>query len=608
MAYPTYLTRSLIVAVFVSMLVFSQLPQWMAFAAHRTIGFLRAGGDYQALREAQPGRAAAHAALRWLPAGAEMDATPQDWTETRVAIRYDLAWQRLPRLPNPDWQFFLDTQRAFTPTTTLASVEVADGRLYFRNSPVASPADARLLKTRTVLFKLAVFWAVTTAYLAVGVCVRGACGLPWRGAGALGSAYLLGFTVVNVGVWVALLLLVPLTRATLAVMMVVSLVLPAALWAARQRSAAAEVEAHAAISVMGRALAVITLITGGLMVVAAVTVPVQSWDAMSHWIYKSKVLFQFQTLQFDNTHHNPYPLLWSVGIASILTWLGSFADELAQWTVGVLIVCFLTQLYAGLRATARQRTLVWAAMTVFLLYAADSILCEAYAETLFLALLTGTATALLQFVERGHRGSLALAALLTAGLITTKLEGMPTALILWAGFAAGFPRRFLAWRAAAWVALGILLPTILVWGAWPQWLQAHSFSASDHIHRVGPPSMKGIISATWIFATDGRGLMAAPLAVAAGLLAALLGARVTVTRYLRPADVSLSIAAFGCLWFVPVGVSNWEPGMLASESHYATVRLWLHALPLVILAGASLACGLVAAFGESVSSSSVSSP
>ena len=207
---------------------------------------------------------------------------------------------------------------------------------------------------------------------------------------------------------------------------------------------------------------------GGIALFALICVPTLyapaiSWDALSHWMFKAKALLHHRTLAFSmDTHHNEYPLLWPLHTAMQYVLAGGAFDELAKWTVALLLAAMLGQLHGALRFLEVPVNWAWAALLAFPVFFFEDSLQWAYAETLFLALLAAMLAALAA-ARAGDARWIALAVFFGFGLAGTKFEGGPACVIVAVAAVLAHPRFPLCWRPWA-LGAALALPLLLTAG------------------------------------------------------------------------------------------------------------------------------------------------
>ena len=166
-------------------------------------------------------------------------------------------------------------------------------------------------------------------------------------------------------------------------------------------------------------------------VLRAVLYPMWTWDALSLWGFKAKLLFYRRTLDFSGFEiQTYYPNLIPLLLAYLYLWLGEVNDHLVQgvfplWGALLLVILYQQGRRAGL---TRRQALVLTAFfatsgTVFLEHS-----FIAYAD-LPLAYYTLAAAGPVFFWLQGPSppGSLVFAALSLAGMAWCKFEGPPLA-------------------------------------------------------------------------------------------------------------------------------------------------------------------------------------
>jgi hypothetical protein len=216
------------------------------------------------------------------------------------------------------------------------------------------------------------------------------------------------------------------------------------------------------------------LIITAIFILIALT-PLSDWDGLSKWVLKAKVLFFKQALDFRYTHHNYYPLLWPLAMASQFVLLGKVVDMAAQWMSAVYFLLCMTQIWGGLKILEIPRQQRYYVLLVFLpVFFSYRIMASANAENIFLAITAATVTALTAWIKAPATKSYGrLACFLFIALCLVKFEGAVTVLILLAGMILTQKKTFFQ-KDNFPILLGglgsFLLPAL-----WIRWTQAHGY-------------------------------------------------------------------------------------------------------------------------------------
>jgi len=238
----------------------------------------------------------------------------------------------------------------------------------------------------------------------------------------------------------------------------------------------------------------IWLIPVAIIFLFTIYYPVGDWDGMSHWIMKSKVMYYYQGLNFEYTHHNVYPILWPLNVAVQFVLAGGMFDVPAKWTSGALFLVFFAQLVEGLRIlniTLRKALpvavllILVAFQDIFKVYYMKNFI-NANAENIFLAFLTATVVMLLLWFRDGKLRSLVLAGVMSVGLGLAKFEGWVAVICILISLFMVRNKIREKWPLLIFL-LGILLPLL-----WAVWIQTHGF-LHNFSHYTDAPTLRKLI-------------------------------------------------------------------------------------------------------------------
>jgi hypothetical protein len=314
--------------------------------------------------------------------------------------------------------------------------------------------------------------ALNLAYAVVGIALLWALGAFQTWSGALrrtGLGYLLGLAAFGV-LWTTLLVAgVPLGG----VGMVVSLLALAAVGLTGGLARHATLQrgppyrATPALLVTATGVALAGLFLEALFRAARLS-GLQAYDAWAFWVPKGKAIFYFGGLDahvFTTTPNASYPPLQPILDAAAFHAMG-VADATTLHVQFWLYLVGALAAAAGLLQRHAPAWILWPPLLLVLVVPRFGVrLFEPLADV-FLDILVVVAALLLALWLRDSAGwRLAAAAVLLAGAVNTKREGIVfAASVLAAAFAASGPRR---WPRLAAASLGVGL-AVLPWRVWTQ--------------------------------------------------------------------------------------------------------------------------------------------
>jgi hypothetical protein len=453
-------------------------------AIERYKDFIAHGARYANLRFEDPIQKDIWFAKQVIPNGALIDFTPSEWTFDRVQGRYYLYPLRVVDSnydyfidfdnsvaePFPDWQVFT------LPTGT---------KIYAQPGfSLITPQYASIPYDRTKA-PIAVFGGTTVLIMIVGsawlarlkIKTTDIGMIPW-----ISSVYLLGFFILTFILWLFLALKGSLTKPNLIVLWGLTSILSIGInaremkavfltWRPNPDAFFAKIKERGFL--LEFSLVIILCILLFSIITITVISPATGWDALSHWIMKSKVVFYTQHLDLSYTSHNQYPLLWPLNIAAQFTLLGEFqSDQVAQWTNAGLFLAFIGQLLGAVKVLGKGNKWGWLVPIIFLLDG-DLVLNKpgvtgllfSYAEAGFMAFLTLLISATLGYIRHPDRKEyLILGIIASLALSSVKFEGFLASIII--SLALILTQPFSQSRKL-WVLLGLYwIPGILLNIGW----------------------------------------------------------------------------------------------------------------------------------------------
>jgi hypothetical protein len=321
--------------------------------------------------------------------------------------------------------------------------------------------------------------ALSLAYAIVGVVFLWALGAfsTWRaGLRLAGLGYLLGLAAFGV-LWTTLLVagvpfaaleivvsLIALAAAGVGVGVVRGVALPRG-WP--RRAAAPRV----LVTATGVALAGLYL---EALFRAARLSSLQAYDAWAFWVPKGKAIFYFDGLDvhvFTTTPNAAYPPLQPILDAAAFSAIGS-ADATTLHVQFWLIVVGAIAAAAGLLHRRAPAWILWPPLLLVLVVPRFGVrLFEPLADVLLDILVVVAALLLALWLRDSAGWRLAVAAVLLAGAVNTKREGIVfSASVLAAAFVASRPHR---WPRLAAASVGVGLAVL----PWRLWLERHDLSS-----------------------------------------------------------------------------------------------------------------------------------
>lgn len=396
--------------------------------------FCHARGNFQALRLSDPINYASYKVRSAITPESKVDMSPQEYNMLRVTARYAL----YPLELNKNWDYFIDFDQGISaPSEEWKRQEILPNILLYakKGAEFTLPSDASLnLKGYPQTYIFLTFLGITIFYVIVGIAILALIKIPclpgerfWY----LSTSYLLGFVSITTVVWGYLILGGPFERMPVSLICLTVfalLIMPSPkIFVANlldqlnfKRSFAKAKQILTDQPLLS--VAAIALIS--IIILSTILTPVFGWDAMSHWIIKSKVVFQHKHLDFHYTHLNGYPLLWPLNIALGFLFAGGIYDELAQWTSAAIFLAFIFQLTGGLKKLKLPSRWTLILLITFLLCFMSSYMTSSYAENILFAFLSGTLVAVILVLQNNHdKKYLLLAILMALGLSTSKMEG-----------------------------------------------------------------------------------------------------------------------------------------------------------------------------------------
>jgi hypothetical protein len=339
--------------------------------------------------------------------------------------------------------------------------------------------------------------------LALGLTPRG----PLRAVGAIGLAYMVGVAAVPLALTVLLVVGIPVTFLTFAIVVIICALagawrfarstpgprparVPWRSWRPDTWVIVAFVAVFGAVCVVG--------------FLAAIHAPLFEWDAWSIWERKARMLTEHDNLWhpfFSNATiahpHLDYPLQLPIWEALHGRAAGELNPNHVLGWIWLLEVAFIWGAAYLVHVYGRVRPVVWAPV-LLLVAVAPGVLTQLNGDAdLPMAFLACLGVASMGFwLKDGDRSILALAAIFLAATANTKNEGTAAVIaVLVVAFVITLVRK-LDWRSYVTAAVGVVLVGVVPWHLW---ISAHSIEPEiqistglkpgyliEHFDRVGP--------------------------------------------------------------------------------------------------------------------------
>ncbi len=337
-----------------------------------------------------------------------------------------------------------------------------------------------------MIANLAQLLLANACLLAAGVGVTGLCGW-WGGArGAsrsLGVSYLAGLAAFGVIAQLAYVLGASLARWQ--VLLICAVLAAGALTAVR---APARPTLPLAVPLPA------VLVGGAMLLLLAADLwyqPLWAFDAWTFWTPKAHALAAMNGLDAGwfgahDLRNADYPLLLPAVEAATFRFTG-YETSLLDLQTWFALVAFCGAAVEVVSRLGGRRSVLYAALltVVFAPSVADQ-LAGAEADIPLAALFAGAGLCAAAWLEDGRLGTLALAAVLSAGVAATKIEGTAFTVALFVALAVAAGRRRALPPALAGIAA--LVVGILPWRIW---LSAHHVPEQVTVHRLTSPSLLG---------------------------------------------------------------------------------------------------------------------
>lgn len=584
----TIISLGLLFFVFGTAILSSQVLVYILWAGSSAVSFYRANGSFQTLRSLDPINIAIQKANNVIPKGAQVEMSPKEWVLARCKARYAL--YPLELITNKDWGYFIDFDQSVTsPDDDWTQLNI------FRNVIIYAKPGFEFLTGEPgnysqhypEIFIAFTFLWTTLFYILTGLAILSLFNIscePRQKLWYISTSYLVGFVGLTGVTWIYLLLGSPFEREYVFALWTFTLL---CIITCSHREFINNLKAllrfrsktpQGSMEPIDKCFLVLTVVLVSVIILGTVLTPVWSWDAMSHWVMKAKVIFHHKALIFDYTHHNEYPILWPLSVAIQFLFAGGAYEELAKWASASLFCSFIIQLIGGLRVLQLRNKWVWVLTGAFLTCFLINDMIMAYAENAFSAFCCATLVAIAVYFQQGQdKKYLVLAVVMAIGLSTVKLEGAVASGIIAFAFASLGSPPFSS--RTYWLNALSISSTGLITGAWALWqYKLGYFSESIHVQeQITVDKIQDIVmllpkSLESVFGWQAFGFL--------GVLAVLVVLRIKDRK--TDLEMLLLRTAGLLILFTVVAFTTWNAAEISRQVK-TPARIFFHALPAMVL-------------------------
>ncbi|MGI5842572.1 MAG: hypothetical protein ACOX9B_00105 [Candidatus Xenobium sp.] len=312
--------------------------------------------------------------------------------------------------------------------------------------------------------------------------------------------------------------------------------------------------------------------------------PLLSWDARTHWTYLARLLFEEGTVRAPLLYqptstlaHRDYPLLLPLSEWAVFVLQGNADDHGARLVTSTFHLGFLGSLWALLaRVAPRPLPAVGTALvgsTPFLLLLRDGGASSGYADGLVALQVAVYLGLVLDWSEQKGPGPLLLASLAACGVMFTKREGLPLAILCLLVPLALRPRRWREVLAHAALLALLALPWLVHWQGLP---------ASFGLKAAADPvaAWKGLDRLPWLLVHYTQDLLWSP-ALWGLLWWVVAGLALSGPRHRRPEAVLLALVLAYLALHVTIYLVFQAPPWNANPT--TRVRTLFHVVPALTL-------------------------
>ena len=575
----------------VLILVFSsKIPIIITKARVTVREFISSGFSYERLSRRDPIFDTIEQAKKIIPKDAIVDVSPQEWEMDRVKARYVLYPLNMQKIQQ-EWDYFIDLQNVYNGQINgLKNEKLPNGISVFAKPGHSFVSQNIQMLTPSTAYVLLVFLLISSLHIFMGTRILSILrinlndGLLWY----FSTSYGLGFCVLTLVVWILLLCGLQLTAMnTIIAWSIVGIFILAFEIKTRRKylkfiTGSPEIlkQIYSSFKPSLHTIVFIIVITAVLLI--TVLNPVTSWDAMSHWLMKSKVIFHEKALNFEFTHHNQYPILWSLGIAINYSLLGGCYDFIAKWQIGIFFLAFILQLRSALLFLGTDKKTVYILLILFIACFYQESITWAYAETPFLYFYAALLSAIIAWTNNTSTTPyLILGMIFAISLTLIKFEGGIACMIVAVSVSISYYKHVFKRKNWIWI-VGLFL-VIFIELAWIEWNRSNGYLPALSHFSSGPTveKVKVIISVSIKLASKWQ--------IGSGLFMGILFAALIVLQgKVKEDTLAIFCITMGMVAFSGLALLGWRKDLIVQVGPQAIPRLFLHATPAITLYCASL--------------------
>jgi hypothetical protein len=583
LTYARHFILLLVLALFmvrISTLVSNYVPDLIQFVQQK--------GDYDKLRLEYIEYADPIEAAAVLPRNARVEFSKKEWDFPKIASRFILYPRRLVDHGYGDYFFDVNLKK-FSPPSSWKTIDLPSG------ASVYAKPGFNFVHNKKVRYSILKTWGMVAGVsifnVIAGLCILSMLNIPLKEGGLFwygSSAYLLGFLFLNGVLWLAMLMGFPFQKFYILSLWLAGIGI--LFWKARPSFKKSEnsILDYSRLAFLnfketaGKKVFVLMALICAFIFFSIGTMHMLSWDAMSHWMMKSKVIFYEKGLVFDYTHLNFYPLLWSLNIAVLFEYFGADFYGLAYWTVAVLFLTFIGQFLGAVNFLRLKKIWHWLPLMLFITFFLNWNFFVATAEPLLMCyLMASIALGCAWLQGRQQSEYLKLACWMVLGLNLVKFEGWVTTIIISAAFIASAYKKISLSKAG--IFLSIILSTIIPVVFWIKWTGYMGYN-SEISHLNDPVTLEKVII---VFMLVVRQFSPLSFMYTSLTLIILLTCIFCFRAYDR-SEIFLILTFTGLALFSCIAVVGWPIDSLENQLQVAGNRLFFHAAPALCLWWGSL--------------------
>ena len=562
-----------------------QMFNVLSFSFPRVRDFVKTRGQYELMRLNYRWALGPFEVSHIVPEDEAISIYPQDWDLQRIMARYLL----YPRQVVDQGGYVIDMLQELKqiPESWQKKQLVSGGVVYAKDGH----SFENVKKTPQSFVKvMIVIICVSLLNVMVGLFILSLLNIRVNQGGLfwfLGLSYLLGFLILTLNLWFALMAGIKLSFYK--VILIWGAVLGFLMLKAHQRIKDVFCQLKDEVrnsSIIFRQhvftnFAILLLIF--LLFLSIFVSPVVDWDSMFHWMLQSKILFHQSTFGSLYPDLSYYPILWPLNVAAQYFIFGTDYDAIASCTSGLFFLVFVSQFLGCLKILRIKRKWLLMPVLFFLTYFfEDSFFYYKNADPLFLCFMTALVSVVLlcendQFkVKRWN-----LFFLLALGLCSVKLEGFIASLIV--GFCVFWVNR-LNWslKDIGKLIICFTMPifVLIVWRVWVNYfgfyIPISHFESGVDFEKL---FLYGSLISKRILQLDFKQFCLLSIL----LLSYIFGKRYSNVSVRFLGTLFFLYAAFSCVSVIGVYDNRLEDQLI-----WATPRVFFHITPVLILWWAAL--------------------